>query len=311
MVRWLWFLLPVLLILAASCTQKMVCPAYQSAFIYDKNELRKRFSYFNEDSTPKVLTASKNKYLIADPVPYKKKVRQMATVQARPMNPVVPDSLQEGSEVTKAELDAAARSVIDSVYIPNTAPVADTAIAEPEPYVITKDREVRVLKYNFPDSLKFDTQTGKYVPEKPKYYVVHIGYDIDQDNYMWYLRDVLVLPDVRLARQQAEETAKKEARKSKGIRGFFNKLFKKKKKEKAKDTMQEDQKPRPRTEEEEYQINFDEPDQPRDSAAATPPSVPAAPSKKKSPFSFLKRKSKQPDQPSNRQLQRKEEDDGF
>lgn len=306
MIRWLSYLLPALLLLVASCTQKMVCPAYQSAFIYDKNELRKRFSYFNEDSTPKVLTASKNKYLIAEPVSYKKKVRQMATVQARPLKPVVPDSLQEGSEVTKAELDAAARSVIDSVFIPDQ-PAADTVAKEPERYVITKDREVRVLKYNFPDSLKYDPATGKYVPEKPKYYVVHIGYDIDQDNYMWYLRDVLILPDVRLAQQQAEKAAKQEARKRKGISGFFNKLFKKKKKDKA-DTLSVPSKTR--TEEEEYQVDFNELDKPRDTTSAVPPGVPAASPKKKSLFDFLKKK-KQPKQTPAQQPVRKEEEDGF
>lgn len=305
MVRWLPILLPAFIILAASCTQKMVCPAYQSAFIYDKDELRKRFSYFNEDSTPKFLTASKNKYLIAEPVSYRKKVRQQATVQARPLNPVVPDSLQEDSEVTKAELDAAARSVIDSVFIPNQ-PAADTTAKEPEPYVITKDREVRVLKYNFPDSLKYDPASGKYVPEKPRYYVVHIGYDIDQDNYMWYLRDVLILPDVRLAQQQAEKAAKQEARKKKGIRGFLNKLFKKKKKDKT-DTLSVP--PRPRTEEEEYQVDFNELEKPRDTASAVPPGVPAATPKKKSLFDFLKKK--QPKQAPARQPVRKEEEDGF
>lgn len=306
MVRWLSLLLPAFLILAAACTQKMICPAYQSAFIYDKNELRKRFSYFNEDSTPKILTASKTKYLIAEPVTYKKKVRQMATVQARPVNPVVPDSLREGSEVTKAELDAAARSVIDSIFIPNV-PATDTSTKEPEPYVITKDREVRVLKYNFPDSLKYDTVSGKYVPEKPKYYVVHIGYDIDQDNYMWYLRDVLVLPDVRLAQQQAEKAKKLEEKKRKGIRGFFNKLFKKKKKVQT-DTLSVP--PKPRTEEEEYQVDFNEPDGPRDTASAIPPGVPAAEPKKKSIFGFLKKKKRQEPGPG-RQPQRKEEEDGF
>ena len=52
-------------LLASSCTQKMICPAYQSSFIYDKETLRKKFSYFKEDSTPKILTASKTKYLVA------------------------------------------------------------------------------------------------------------------------------------------------------------------------------------------------------------------------------------------------------
>ena len=64
-----------------SCTQKMICPAYQSSFIYDKEALRKKFSYFKEDSTPKMYTASRNKYLIGVPVSYKKKVRSLQTVE--------------------------------------------------------------------------------------------------------------------------------------------------------------------------------------------------------------------------------------
>ena len=47
-----FFVLLSLSLLFSACTQRMICPAYQSAFIYDKNELRKRFSYFQEDSTP-------------------------------------------------------------------------------------------------------------------------------------------------------------------------------------------------------------------------------------------------------------------
>lgn len=309
MARWLFFLLLLLQLLAVSCTQKMVCPAYQSAFIYDKDELRKKFSYFKEDSTPKILTASKNKYLIGDVVPYRKKVRQMATVQARPVNPVVPDSLKDENQVTAAELEAAARSVIDSIYIPNAPPARADTLAEAERYVITKDREVRVLKYNFPDSLKYNAATNRYLPETPRYYVVHIGFNIEQDNYMWYLRDVLVLPDVRLARQQAEEQRAKEERKKKGIRGFFSNLFKKKQKKSPADSAA--LKPAPRSEEEEYQIDFNQLDAPNDSAAMVPPNVPAATPKKKSPFGFLKKKNKAPKNSPPATPARKEEEDGF
>src|SRR5690606_38300406 len=58
--------------------------------------------------------------------------------------------------------------------------------------------------------------------------------NIDQDSYMWYLRDYLVLPDVRLARIQqeagrsglsGERAAKKKGRK--GLKGFFQNLFRK------------------------------------------------------------------------------------
>src|ERR1043165_5859757 len=84
----------VIVLLASSCTQKLICPAYQSSFIYDKEALRKKFSYFKEDSTPKILTASKTKYLIAVPESYRKKMRGLKTVEMKPVYPVIPDSLK-------------------------------------------------------------------------------------------------------------------------------------------------------------------------------------------------------------------------
>ena len=107
-------------ILLSACTQRMICPAYQSAFIYDQDELRKKFSYLNEDSTPKVYyTASKTKYLVAEPISYRKKIRNMSTVVMKDVNVKLPDSLQIGGDdiVVGAELDLAAQSIIDSVYI--------------------------------------------------------------------------------------------------------------------------------------------------------------------------------------------------
>ena len=210
----------------------MICPAYQSAFIYDKNELRKRFSYFQEDSTPKILMASKTKYLIAEPISYRKKLRAMQTVAMKPLNPVVPDSLimgkddliaeMEGEEgedgvVPGAELDLAARSVIDSTYIEDVP--QDTAQTYADSvYVISKDKELRLLKYNFPDSLKFDEATGPYVSETPEYVVQDVRFNVEQDNYMWYLRNSLVLPDVRLSQLQQNAQKEAEANGSKNVK---------------------------------------------------------------------------------------------
>jgi hypothetical protein len=205
----------------------MICPAYQSAFIYDKDELRKKFSYFENDSTPKVYAASKNKYLIAEPVSYRHKIRNMQTVAMKQVPVHVPDSLSgKKDSVSMADLDRAARSVIDSTMIVDV-PKKDTAEAPLDSiYVITKDRELRLLKYNGADSLDYDATTGRYVKQTPKYYVTEMRYKEEQDNYMWYLRDNLVLPDVRLAKmQQAEE---KKAKEKVGFFGFFKNLFKKK-----------------------------------------------------------------------------------
>jgi len=246
-----FFAFLIVSLLLGACTQRMICPAYQSAFIYDKNELRKKFSYLQEDSTPKILVASKNKYLVAEPMSYRKKLRSLQTVAMKPVNPVLPDSMTvdpnsmdpfgEDGVVPGAELDLAARSVIDSIYIEDV-PIDTTEMYVDTVYVISKDKEVRFLRYNFPDSLKYDEASGRYVPETPSYKVVDIRFNVEQDNYMWYLRNYLVLPDVRLSQlhQAAENEAAKNAKsKKKGIGGFFKNLFKKKEKQEIDSTDQQ------------------------------------------------------------------------
>lgn len=220
-----------------SCTQRQICPAFQSAYIYDKDELRKKFSYFQADTTPKILTASKNRYLVAEPTPYRKKVRSLRTIEMKPVPVNVPDSIANGDSVSVADLDRAARSVMDSTFIQDVPAGQQAAPVEDSVYVITKDREVRMLKYNGADSLEYDPVAEKYVAQKPEYYVEDVRLNIEQDNYMWYLRDYLVLPDVRLAQQQQssegrEAGKRKKGRKDKqerqGLKGFFKNLFKKK-----------------------------------------------------------------------------------
>ena len=151
-----------LFLLLSACTQRVICPAYQSSFIYDQEALRQKFSYFKEDSTPKILTAStaKSRYLIAVPESYRKKFRRMQTVEMKPVYPVIPDSLKtQDTDVLMAE-----RDVNDSTN--SKAESIDSV------YAITKTKE----KYN-----------------------------LDQDLYMWYFREVLVLPDVRAALENKDK----------------------------------------------------------------------------------------------------------
>jgi hypothetical protein len=243
----------------------MICPAYQSAFIYDKDELRKKFSYFQDDSIPKVLTASKNKYLVAEPISYRKKIRSMQTVPMKSVPVKVPDSLTEEGDVSLAELDMAARSVTDTIVASGyQAPPDSTKAEEDSVYVITKDKELRLLKYD-PDSIK--------------YHVVDVRLNVDQDNYMWYLRDYLILPDVRIARMS--QNAKVEAAKAekKGIKGFFKNLFKKKKKNEEVDSAALAPPPQ------EDEFDYVDEDTLQTQAAPAPP----APAKKKGLFSFMKK----------------------
>ncbi len=220
--------------LLSACTQRLACPAYQSSFIYDKEVLRQKFSYFKEDSTPKMLTASKSKYLIAVPESYRKKYRRMQTVEMKPVYPVLPDSLKEQDDFRLAEQDET-----DSAAIGKDKVEPGDSI-----YAITKTKE----KFN-----------------------------LDQDLYMWYFREMLVLPDVRAAlekksEKKAEEPEKAAEKKSGGV---FKSPFKKKQ---------------------------------NDSTATAPVNAPEQPKKKGG--LFKKNKSEQPVKKKD-PVKKKEDGDGF
>ena len=56
------------LVLFSCKTQKMICPAYQSAFIFDKPSAREAFVHYNEnENQPRELLASNNKTLTLPP----------------------------------------------------------------------------------------------------------------------------------------------------------------------------------------------------------------------------------------------------
>lgn len=187
----------------ASCANRLICPAYQSTFIHDKDVLRQKFSYFLNDSTPKVLTASKTKYLVAVPESYRKRYRKMQTVTMQEVHTTVPDSLSDKKDEALAEMET---FKTDSLAVPMDsisrakADSTSLAMAADSIYMITKDKEVRILRYNAPDSLHYDAASGRYVKETPKYFVDEVGYNNEQQNYMWYFRKQLILPDVRLSK---------------------------------------------------------------------------------------------------------------
>ena len=301
-------------LMLVSCTQQLVCPAYQSAYIYDKDVLRKKFSYFNEDSTPKIYASApgKTKYLIAEPTSFKKKTRSLQTVPAKKVLTVLPDSLDPEKAVTGAELDSAARSIIDSTYVVDTQATDTTQLAEDSVYVITIDKEVRVLKYNFPDSLKYDPVTGKYVPERPKYYIEEVGYNTQQDNYMWYLRDVLLLPDAKLAKQGADEKNSggkggTGTKKKKGLKGFFAGLFKKKDKSKLVEDSTLTATP---VQEEDY--GYDDFDgKPKDSTAVNAPPQQTQPTSKPKKGLFNKKDKSSKKKTETSPAKKEDEGDGF
>jgi hypothetical protein len=110
-------LMVLISLLAWSCAERTICPAYQSAFIHDKDALTKHFSYFKEDSTPKLLSASKNKFGIGERQPYWKKVRSLNTIKVETIYPQLDDSTQlAGDIILQAEMD-----VVDSVALDSAA----------------------------------------------------------------------------------------------------------------------------------------------------------------------------------------------
>ena len=191
-----YFGLVVSSLLLASCANKMICPAYQSSFIHDKETLRKKFSYFESDSVPKVYTASKTKYLIAVPESYRKRYRKMQTVEMKPIYPIMEDStLAEDSIVTKSPLDSLLQ--LDSAGISGLDSLTRAKL----------------------DSAKLNSEDSVYVISKAKE-----KFNIEQENYMWYFRKELILPDVRLSK--IKETAKEEsAEGQKQKKGFFRRLM--------------------------------------------------------------------------------------
>ncbi len=181
--------LPVIvaIIFVQACTERMICPAYQSAFIHDKKALEQRFSYFGEDSMPKVLEASKDRFLIVEPVSYRQKLRSLQTVPMTDVYPEVEDSIALDDDFYLAERDL------------NEVGQEDSTAVSPEDsvYVISLKKE----KFN-----------------------------IDQELYLWYLKDFLVYPDVRIMEENAMEASRPEQEKKKG---FFRRLFGKKDRDKA------------------------------------------------------------------------------
>jgi len=168
-----------------ACTERMICPAYQSAFIHDKDALDRHFSYFKEDSTPKVLSASKDRYNIIEPVAYRKKLRSLQSIAMVDVYPQEDDSLAFDDEIEYAERDYGYDST--AVISEDTVATAADSI-----YMISLKKE---------------------------------NFNVDQELYLWYLKDFLVYPDVRPQLEANAEAEAAEEKKKKGISGFFKRLF--------------------------------------------------------------------------------------
>jgi len=283
-------------VLTGCNTQRMICPAYQSAFIFDKSQERKAFVLYNDNKNqPQELLASNNKtlnlpardsswdnsvvikapslpperrvkkdrYLLLPQKTYRKALRALQTI---PMKAVYPKKEQDSLNVKKA-LDSAARSLTDTL--------AASAATKPKEqkgdsvYVISKEKE----KFN-----------------------------VDQDNYMWYFRDVLVLPDVKLAMEEGK------AEKNAGAAAKGGKKEKKSFLEKLKGIFKK--KPKAQTEVADTTAVSDQEVNSPDSTSRPTATQPVV--QKKKGFLGKKSKSTAPAAPKKKpDAKKKEEDDGF
>jgi hypothetical protein len=283
-------------LLLASCnTQRKICPAYQSAFIFDKPTRNEAFVHFNEskdqsrevlaskektlilpanDSSwvesivmpgpalPKELKRKKTRYLLLPEKTYKKALRALQTVD---MKPVYPKKKKDSLDTNVDKLlDSAARSINDTLTSTDKIDPAKPEEKKDSTYMISLEKE----KFN-----------------------------VDQDNYMWYVRNILVLPDVRIAmgEQAKEDNAKVVKKEKKGFFGFFKNLFKKKNKKLDKNAKVDS-------------LATAEPQELDSTGAVIPKKV-----KKKGLFGFLKRKPKVDAAAEQKRLEdaKKEEEEKF
>jgi len=314
MLKALTYLIVCACVLTGCSTQRVICPAYQSAFIFDKPTERSTFVHYNENKNqPQEVLASnsktlnlpardsswdksvvmpgpalpferrvkKDRYLLLPKKTYKQALRALQTVK---MKPVYPKKEEVDSLAIKQALDSAARSVTDTLRATASAKKPKVQ-QEDSVYVITKEKE----KFN-----------------------------LDQDNYMWYFRDVLVLPDVRIGMEGAKADKAAVAEKKEVKQSFFAKLknlFKKKPKKVADTTALKSMVP----EEENYDTGLDSTavQQPQDTLVnqqpnKQPKSKKTKPVKTKS-LGLLKKKPKVQATPPVKkpEAKKKDEGDGF
>lgn len=117
-------------LLCVSCTRDYVCPAYQSYFLIDKKELKKKFSTFNEDSLPKdrrdfqIINEGKyglkTKNGIANDPHYLIRQNAMASVSTESKYYKKLDPFEAASQLAEAMQDSTSYISLDSgqLYVP-------------------------------------------------------------------------------------------------------------------------------------------------------------------------------------------------
>jgi len=184
-----------------ACNDKLICPAYQSYYIFDEKKRDDMFAMFGEDSLPKMGgDVAKNKYgLVAQAklLPYQRKKQELNTVH---METVMPTLLSETTS--------------DSVG-------TDSNFLSEEVFGGDEDAWKRLA----PREISFEKR--------------ETGINVDQKNYALLLGDYLLAQQEADAAAEAAANGEdpfgepgfgefEEPEEKKGFFGFFKNLFKKK-----------------------------------------------------------------------------------
>lgn len=82
------FIVITIVMALQSCQERMICPAYQSTFIFDDEVRYELFSRFEKDSVPKPFNGvDKTTFGLIKRMPRKKREQQMAIVAMRNVLP--------------------------------------------------------------------------------------------------------------------------------------------------------------------------------------------------------------------------------
>src|SRR6218665_541949 len=208
-----WGFLGLMLAATACTVEKRVCPTYQSAFLFDKNTRENHFSHYNNSfKDAMTLSASSGKSIEIPPKDSLWILRSMGLD-----GPALPFQKKVARGRYLLLPKKSHRKILNSLQTVERKFVY-------EAYDSAKMKEIHRL-----DSISLLDSVYRISVAREKF-------NVDQDAYLWYFKDQLLLPDARWEKfdKKAEEERlaaqeKQDARKEKWRKLF--KWLKRKKKE--------------------------------------------------------------------------------
>ena len=208
-----WGFLGLMLAATACTVEKRVCPTYQSAFLFDKNTRENHFSHYNNSfKDAMTLSASSGKSIEIPPKDSLWILRSMGLD-----GPALPFQKKTARGRYLLLPKKSHRKILNSLQTVERKFVY-------EAYDSAKMKEIHRL-----DSISLLDSVYRISVAREKF-------NVDQDAYLWYFKDQLLLPDARWEKfdKKAEEERlaaqeKQDARKEKWSKLF--KWLKRKKKE--------------------------------------------------------------------------------